>query len=89
MDMLDRLERASEKYLRFAENDYVNFVIAMLLIFTVFEEVASSLGQGLAAFKLKAEHGLLFIYLNLFLLSLARICRAYISQKRNRSSQKT
>jgi hypothetical protein len=89
METLDRLERASEKYLRFAENDYVNAAVAALLIFTVSEEVLASFGQGLQGFKMKAEHGLLFLYLNLLLLSIARICRAYLHQKRNFRGQQT
>ena len=30
-----KAEVAAEKYLRFAENDYVNALVALLLIFTV------------------------------------------------------
>ena len=89
METLDRLERAAEKYLRFAEHDYVNAAVAALLIFTVSEEVLASFVQGLQGFKMKAEHGLLFLYLNLLLLSIARICRAYLHQKRNLRGQQT
>lgn len=88
MKTLDRLERASEKYLKFAENNYVNAIVATLLIFTVTEEVVTSFdGQG--TFIMKAEHGLLFLYLNLFLLSISRICRAYISQRRGANRQQS
>ena len=89
METLDRLERAAEKYLRFAENDYVNAAVAALLIFTVSGEVIASFGQGLQGFKMKAEHGLLFLYLSSLLVSTAKICRVYLHQKRNFRGQQT
>ena len=79
MDILDKIERISEKYLRFAENHYVNAVVGLLLIFTVSEEIMISLKSG--DFKFKAEHGLFFLYLNLVIISIARICKAYIHHK--------
>ena len=79
-----KAEVAAEKYLKFAENDYVNALVALLLIFTVWQDVLASFGQGLEGFKIKAEHGLLILYLNLLLLSIARICKAYVSQRRKR-----
>jgi len=77
-----KAEVAAEKYLRFAENDYVNALVALLLIFTVWQDVLASFSQGLEGFEIKAEHGLLFLYVNLLLLSIARICKAYLSQRR-------
>ena len=77
-----KAEFAAEKYLRFAENDYVNALVALLLIFTVWQDVLASFSQGFEGFEIKAEHGLLFLYVNLLLLSIARICKAYLSQRR-------
>ena len=89
METLDRLERASEKYLRFVENDYVSAAVAALLIFTVSKPVLASFGQGLQGFEMKAEHGLLFLYLNILLASIAQICRAYVHQKKKFKGQQT
>jgi len=73
--------------LRFAENPYVNAFVGLLLIFTVSEEIIISFSHGISDFKLKAEHGLLFIYLNLFIISIARICKAYLHHKKARCQQ--
>jgi hypothetical protein len=82
MDMPGRIERISEKYLSFAENHYVNAIVGLLLIFTVSEEVIESWRSGISNFEMQAEHGLFFLYLNLFIISTARICKAYVYHKK-------
>ena len=81
MDISDLLARMSEKYLRFAENHYVMAVVGLGLIFTVSEEMMMAWESGIDNFEIKAEHGLFFLYLNLFLISTARICKAYLHHK--------
>jgi len=46
-----KAEVAAEKYLKFAENDYVNALVALLLIFTVWQDVLASFGQGLEGLR--------------------------------------
>lgn len=87
MDMSGKIERISEKYLRFAENHYVNAIVALLLIFTVFEEIMLSLQSGIKNFEIQAEHGLFFLYLNLFIISTAKICKAYVHHKKAQRAQ--
>jgi hypothetical protein len=82
MDLPAKIERISEKYLSFAENHYVNAIVGLLLIFTVSEEIIQSWKSGISNFEMQAEHGLFFLYLNLFLISTARICRAYLHHKK-------
>ncbi len=81
MGVLDKLEHVSDKYLSLAENHFVNAIIAILLIFTVYEEVALSLSSGLEDFLTKAEHGLFFLYLNLLIVSMSRLCKAYVAHR--------
>jgi hypothetical protein len=82
MDLPGKIERISEKYLHFAENHYVNAIVGLLLIFTVSEEIIQSWNSGIRNFEIQAEHGLFFLYLNLFLISTARICKAYVHHKK-------
>jgi hypothetical protein len=82
MDLPAKIERISEKYLSFAENHYVNAIVGLLLIFTVSEEIIQSWKSGISNFEIQVEHGLFFLYLNLFLISTARICRAYLHHKK-------
>jgi hypothetical protein len=84
MDMQGKIERVSEKYLSFAENHYVNAIVGLLLIFTVSEEIIESWKSGISNFEMQAEHGLFFLYLNLFLISTARICKAYVHHRKAR-----
>jgi hypothetical protein len=77
-------KRVSEKYLSFAENHYVNAIVGLLLIFTVSEEIIESWKSGISNFEMQAEHGLFFLYLNLFLISTARICKAYVYHRKAR-----
>ena len=87
MDIPGKIERFSEKYLSFAENHYVNALVGLLLIFTVSEEMISSWESGISNFELQAEHGLFFLYLNLFLISTVRICKAYLHHKKSPTRQ--
>lgn len=80
----DRIVRISDKYLGLAENNYVNAVVAALLIFTVIDEVIVSFQGGFGEALTKAEHGLFFLYLNLLIASLARLSKAYIHHRRSR-----
>ena len=89
MKISDRIEQISEKYIFFAENHYVNAIVGLLLIFTVFEELAISLEKGIDNFRLKVEHGLFFLYLNLFIISVARICKAFIYHRKRASREQS
>lgn len=84
MSVLDKLEHVSDKYLDLAENHYVNAFIALLLMFTVYEEVALSLSSGLEDIMTKAEHGLFFLYLNLLIVSMSRLCKAYVVHRNSK-----
>ena len=85
MRISDGLERISETYLSWAENHYVHAAVAVLLLFTVMEEVTVSINKGFTDVLTKAEHGLFFLYLNLLLLSLARLSRAYLHHRKSGS----
>jgi hypothetical protein len=85
MSVLDKLEHVSDKYLGFAENHYFNAVLAILLLFTVVDEVILSFQSGFEDVLTKVEHGLFFIYLNLLIVSIARLCKAFIQHRKNQN----